>query len=232
MPDLANKLRGAIPDRETLATVTDGLTEEIALLEREVSELRLGVSESIPLGNKGPPLHLWFRKEGKVWRFMVVGETVNAIPLINASRELRLIAVDHLPELIAKLVDSSRSRVAVVQDKTDAVRALRDSLKARPAPEEFVTDDAAREASAQYVHNLRVRYEGLLTVVRNENERLHMCVREADRQAMGHFQAYCNLFDLAESVFCGSQGDLKLLNPDALTKLMEVVRERAHEDQG
>lgn len=223
MSDLASKLREALRDSEGLATATDELTEEIALLEREVSELRLGVSESVLIGEVGSQYPLWFRKEGKTWRFVVVNGA-NAIPLINASRELRLIAVDFLPELITKLVESSRSRVAHVRDKALTVRALRDSLKTRapvlnPPTEEEVT---AQELTAQYVHNLRVRYDGLLELVRNENEGLHKTLRETDKM-------YSDLFDLCESVFCGSQGDPSNVNLEALNKLMEVVRERIHE---
>jgi hypothetical protein len=224
MSDLASKLHEALRDSEGLATATDELTEEIALLEREVSELRLGVSESVLIGDDvSSRCPLWFRKEGKTWRFVVVNGA-NAIPLINASRELRLIAVDFLPELITKLVESSRSRVAHVRDKALTVRALRDSLKTRapvpnPPTEEEVT---AQELTAQYVHNLRVRYDGLLELVRNENEGLHKTLRETNK-------SYGDLFDLCESVFCGSQGDASRTNPEALNKLMDVVRERAHE---
>lgn len=230
MSDLANKLREALRDTEGLATATDELTEEIALLEREVSELRLGVSESIEIGNENPPRHLWFRKEGKTWRFVVVNGT-NSILLINASRELRLLAVDLLPSLIAKMVESSRARVTEVRDKTQIVRAFRASLKATTPPPPSEDELLGQELTAEYVHNLRVRYEGLLELVRGENERLNGCVREAQQEAAQADRAYNDLFDLCESVFCGSQGDPSNVNLDALNKLMDVVRKRAHEKE-
>lgn len=214
-----------------LATATDELTEQIALLERDLCALRLGVSESILIGTEGSRVPLWFRKEGKTWRFVLVNGN-NTIPLVNASRETRLLAVDHFPELITKLMESSRSRVAGVEKKAAVVRELRGSLKTKAAPPEFVPEDEARELTADYVHNLRVRYEGLLTLVRGENERLHKCLGAAEVEAMDQYQMYCDLFEVAESVFCGSQGDVNLVNPDALEKLMEVVRARAHEAPG
>lgn len=230
MSDLASKLREALRDSEGLATATDELTEEIALLEREVSELRLGVAESVLIGEEGSRCPLWFRKEGKVWRFVVVNGN-NAIPLINASRTLRLLAVDHFPELITKLVESSRSRVTEVHDKALTVRSLRDALKASVPPPSPPTEDelTAQDLTAEYVHNLKVRYEGLLELLRNENQRLHQSVTDANQQAMAYNKTYGELFDLCESVFCGSQGDASLTNPEALNKLMDVVRERAHE---
>ena len=164
-----------------------------------------------------------FRKEGKTWRFVLVNGN-NTTPLINASREARLMAVDHLPELIAKLAESSRSRVTRVHDKTLTVRALRDSLKAMTPPPSLPSEEETmgQELTAEYVHNLRVRYEGLLELVRTENERLNTALKEADK-------AYSDLFDTVESLLCGSQGDPNFINPEAFYKLLEVVRERAHE---
>lgn len=223
MTDLASKIQDALRDSGGLATATDELTEEIALLEREVSELRLGVSESVLIGDEGSRYPLWFRKEGKTWRFVLVNGN-NTTLLVNASREARLMAVDHLPELIAKLAESSRSRVARVQDKTLTVRALRDSLKAMTPPPSPPTEEETmgQELTAEYVHNLRVRYDGLLELVRTENERLNTALKESDK-------AYSDLFDMVESLFFGSQGDPSLVNPKAFYKLLEVVRERAHE---
>lgn len=55
----------------------------------------------------------------------------SSIPLINASRELRVLAVDRLPELVEELVADAEKRIAEVEAKQATADALLATLKRR-----------------------------------------------------------------------------------------------------
>jgi hypothetical protein len=134
---------------QRLAPATDKLTETIAQIERALTEQRFGSSASIELSSDteydddtGYPIYmefaaLAFRKEGKTWRLMIdsgiAGEpdTWTSSPLINASRELRMLAVDRLPGLVAALVDDAEKRITEVEAKQATADALLATLKRR-----------------------------------------------------------------------------------------------------
>ena len=133
---------------QRLAPATDKLTETIAQSERSLSEQRLGSRGSVLLSSqdildddenyRGTEItNLAFRKVGKVWRLMIDSgpndepEHWSSIPLINASRELRVLAVDRLPELVEELVADAEKRIAEVEAKQATADALLATLKRR-----------------------------------------------------------------------------------------------------
>jgi len=133
---------------QRLVPATDKLTETIAQIERSLSEQRLGSRASVLLSSqdildddenyRGTEItNLAFRKVGKVWRLMIdsgpddAPEHWSSIPLINASRELRVLAVDRLPELVEELVADAEKRIAEVEAKQATADALLATLKRR-----------------------------------------------------------------------------------------------------
>ena len=127
---------------DNLGPTTDQLTETIAKIERALTEQRFGVTASVALksearvdedGNDfGAELTLLaFRKEGKNWKLMiesgVVGDEPDAwhsMPLLSASRELRLLAVDHMHELVDGLADRAEEQVEEVERRRAKAEAL------------------------------------------------------------------------------------------------------------
>lgn len=133
---------------QRLAPATDKLTETIAQIERSLTEQRLASRGSVMLSSEDVEddegnhrctyvTCLAFRKEGKVWRLMIDSgsdedpEVWKSIPLINASRELRMLAVDRLPELVERLVDNAEKRIAEVGAKQVTADALLATLNRR-----------------------------------------------------------------------------------------------------
>ena len=221
------------------------LNQELRALAAEMGVLTTSRKAQVKFEINGHKAALSFSGQGTTSQFMLQTDQVSQTPfaLCDASEFARLIAATHVPELCELLLQADATATESVAHAIRTVRAVREALILSPpkptaAPKEFVVEEAAQELTAQYVHNLRVRYEGLLDIVRIENERLHQEIRNADQRLAGADQdaieadrAYTNLFDLCESVFCGSQGDPSNVNLDALNKLMDVVRKRAHEKE-
>ncbi len=81
-------------------------------------------------------VQLAFRKEGKRWMLMIDSQNPyddehwQSTPLVNASRELRVLAVQKLPDLVDALANAAEARLAEV---TDAQRRADDLLAALAA---------------------------------------------------------------------------------------------------
>jgi hypothetical protein len=103
------RLKEGITAARLLGAETDRLTEELAQIERAIHELHLGVSARVSMSDGRM---LAFEKESKIWRLRVhTHDTV--LLLINASRGLRLEAVEHLPALLEALVDEAERQLTV-----------------------------------------------------------------------------------------------------------------------
>ena|SRR5579871_5770739 len=105
--DLAKNLERAMDLAPELAMATDGLNELIGVAEKAFRDLKLGVPATVPLTEHHT---LGFRKVGDIFRLVINDEQ----PLQGVSREVRLRAVDHLPELLAELVRVAEGEVARV----------------------------------------------------------------------------------------------------------------------
>jgi len=130
---------------DRLGPATDQVTETIAKIERALEEARFGVSGSIGLRSeawemddetRSSEVQLAFRKEGKRWMLMIDSQNPyddehwQSTPLVNASRELRVLAVQKLPDLVDALANAAEARLAEV---TDAQRRADDLLAALAA---------------------------------------------------------------------------------------------------
>lgn len=142
---------------DQLGSATDQLTETIARIERALEDLRFGVPASIEIlsehyaddGIEFEELaHLAFRKEGKRWALFIDSATSpcseeewTSTPLVNASRELRLLAVEKMPTLIDAMVEASEKRLAAVsegQKRADALLAALTAQASQKGPLKFV----------------------------------------------------------------------------------------------
>lgn len=133
--DLAGALERARALRPKLSEATDRLNQAIVEAEKAIAALQLGVRASVVLHHTPPnadqPLgwyeYLTFGKEGRIWRLLIeTGDDVNpeydVIPLVNASRELRLQAIEKLHDLVEEMIAKAESTVQEVEQKTAEVK--------------------------------------------------------------------------------------------------------------
>lgn len=149
---LVEALARGVRAAETLGAETDALTETLAQIERALDEMRLGVSAFVTLRTEEdevdhPTIHsvttttaLSFVKEGKRWMLAIatthdLDDEWRFAPLVNASRELRLLAVEKLPELIEALMTEAERRFEEVRQGHEKARAILDALVAMRGPE-------------------------------------------------------------------------------------------------
>jgi hypothetical protein len=140
----SSALPGALARARSLASemgaVTDELNRSIAEAEKAIAELKLGVTASVTIEsdeNEATGVSWWrdlsFGKEKQVWRLLletsVDGEMEDSSPLVNASRAIRLQAVDRFPELVEKLIETAGKEVEQVKAKTEAVNNLIATLR-------------------------------------------------------------------------------------------------------
>lgn len=121
MTGLSDLLARGIKAARELGPATDNLTEELALIERELSELNLGVSASVSMG-QGERLE--FCKEGAIWRLVVEHKGSRNL-LINSSRQHRIDAVPLLPALIGALVVETEKKLGEISTPLRKVASLR-----------------------------------------------------------------------------------------------------------
>lgn len=150
-PDLSAALARGVDAAASLNTATDSLTETLGQIERALVELHLGVEASVELrrehidvgndhgGTISEETHLRFGKSGKRWTLSLMSshDLMNEwheTPLVNASREDRLLAVTKLPELVEALVLRAEERLAEVnaqREKAQEVLAALVSVRAK-----------------------------------------------------------------------------------------------------
>jgi hypothetical protein len=119
--DLLARARGIAPQ---LGSATDELNAALTRAEKAIASLRLGVTASVTLSEQreedAPYTRLeclTFGKDGAHWRLLIERgiedepETWTSTPLVNASREVRVLAADRLPELLEKLIANAEEQV-------------------------------------------------------------------------------------------------------------------------
>ncbi len=118
---------------DALANVTDELNSKIAEAETSLAALKLGVRASVLIRedtNSETGLswysHLSFGKWEKSWRLLYetssdFHDEVETTPLTNASREVRLQAIDVMPDLLLAMVESAEKEADEVKSKLDAL---------------------------------------------------------------------------------------------------------------
>ena len=111
---------------EQLHMVTDDLNEAIKEFEDAILKQGLGVPATVPMldGEK-----LTYGKLGNQWRLIFETESGESVPLLSASRGVRVQAVAYLPELL-KALDAAYSRtLCEVINAAQSVRSLTRELK-------------------------------------------------------------------------------------------------------
>lgn len=115
---------------------------------------------------------------------------------------IKVEAMPHIQTLVQNLLTRKVRYHEIAKGHTEAVRAFRKSLFEKGGPTApVVTQEEAQELTAEYVHNLRVRYEGLLDALRTENDRLHKCVDEVATRNCDETEEYETMFNLCKSLF-------------------------------
>jgi hypothetical protein len=140
MTDALAKAREA---RQTLAAATEELNDSIAKAEQELLALKLGVTASVLLEQgEDWESYLRFGKHGDKWRLVyesgpVMGEPEDwrDEPLLNASKEVRLRAVDKFEELLIALVDKATEQAEDVRTKATRATSFAETVAKTRAAE-------------------------------------------------------------------------------------------------
>lgn len=121
-----------------LGAATTVLTKALADAEGAIRLLDLGVSAGICVARDDgrPDDAIAFGKHNGDWRllykvFDTNGGVEAVVPLLNASRRIRLYAALHLDELVQALLAVAEEQLAGVRAGTDDVARFVDALKAR-----------------------------------------------------------------------------------------------------
>lgn len=125
-------LRGISAARD-LGPATDALTETLAHIERNLRELAWGVEVSVPLEGF-PDSALRFGKSGSNWALEVTRPGTAPTPLVNASRGVRVAAVDAFPAFIQALAEGTEEeaqRVLLAASRAAGHRAWLETLRRR-----------------------------------------------------------------------------------------------------
>lgn len=139
---LAEALARARALKPKLEGATDEMNRSIQEVEAALIALQLGVRASVTLVSDTNREFGWtwyrtlvFGKDAKVWRLLIEEgrddhpEDDVYTPLVNASREVRLQATEHLPELVRELVKTAEAEIARVEEATKVARAVAVAIK-------------------------------------------------------------------------------------------------------
>lgn len=119
-----------------LRAAVDATNLAIERVEEALAALNLGVTASVNLDPKPPSDGDWlqyvrFGKDGSTWRLMLESgvcgdgkEDWSQSPLLSASKEVRLQAVERLPDLINALVDAAEDQVRRFRAAAEKAQAL------------------------------------------------------------------------------------------------------------
>lgn len=116
-----------------LTAATDALIQVLKTFEKQLLDLHLGVAAEVLLDEEpsGRWRKLRFGKHGNTWGLYVAQgdkKQPNRDPLVqhllNASRQVRLAAIDHLEELVILLVQNAQAERLRVQDSLAKVQVM------------------------------------------------------------------------------------------------------------
>lgn len=108
---------------QRLSAATDALTATLRSIEEEIAAYRLNVRAEVPLEDG----RLAFEEHAGVWRLVHYADPSlrDGVPLVNASRAVRLKAVDAIDPLFRELLAAATARThAVLRANEDAVAIL------------------------------------------------------------------------------------------------------------
>jgi hypothetical protein len=110
-----------------LAQAADDLNGMIALAEEVLANYKLGVRARVWLDNDQKTT-LIFGKH-KMWWRLLVEDGSGIEPLVNASLEVRLLAVERLPALTEAMLSEAESQVVKVRKATAALKEMVETLR-------------------------------------------------------------------------------------------------------
>jgi hypothetical protein len=136
-------LRAKLARAEALALKKKGqgeaLNQQIQAAERAIQQLELKVSASVGLpqtegeAEDGVSRFLKFGRDGKTWRLLLVigahGEDPDENALVNATLRSKLDAIEALPALLDKLLDTAEEQVDEVNEHIDAAAKFTAELR-------------------------------------------------------------------------------------------------------
>lgn len=141
----AQALASARTSRPRLDAATDKLNLQLIAAEKAIASLKLGVRGSALIEfdvESGFERWLFFEKHSNEWRLTTAratmggDELVDSMPLVNAPRSVRLIAVDHLKLLVQQMAKEIDAEIAAVEKSvanTEAfIRSLAESEEIPP----------------------------------------------------------------------------------------------------
>lgn len=125
----AEELKLAAERKESLTAETEMLNTDLAAVEEQLKAMRFGVRASVPMVfEESDSSWLTWGKHDRQWRLLhTTSETEE--PLVNASRAVRLKAIDFLPALVRGLLESLKTEISKVQRARGVVEAFTAELK-------------------------------------------------------------------------------------------------------
>jgi hypothetical protein len=139
---LSEALRDARELATTLNAATDELNTALTEAEQALISLELGVHGWVVIAaqENGRGRSLDFGKLDGAWRLYTEttadawASSNGAMPLVNASREVRILAASKFPDLVSDLMAKVRTEVERVKESTAAVRSVVAELTPEPRP--------------------------------------------------------------------------------------------------
>ena len=133
---------------QTLSDASNKLTEQIKEIESSLASYNLGVVAWVELRRTSEEIaptvpyvyrvdRLGYSKKHGKWALYVSSEIeevehYESWLLRDAPRELRILAVDAIPKLLAEMVSKANELTAQVASKADRAKALAHSLRSKP----------------------------------------------------------------------------------------------------
>jgi hypothetical protein len=123
-----------------LSAATDALNASLRKAEQALTELNLGVTASVALWPKQSDWlqFLRFGKDASGWRLILESgpdggdpEDWSESPLLNASKEVRLQAVERLPALLEELVKTAEEHLVTLRTRAAQADAFADTVARR-----------------------------------------------------------------------------------------------------
>ena len=112
MTSIRDELEQATKTAAVLHAETETLNEKLMSVCTYLAQLNIGVSASVLLAE--PDTRLWFTRGRSSWWLAVTTGSEEPTAIQHASRDLRVLAVDKLPELIVSLRAQTRASLDAV----------------------------------------------------------------------------------------------------------------------
>jgi hypothetical protein len=123
-----------------VAEATDAVNAALERVEGALSSLNLGVTAAVDLDPARNPFDEWeqclrFGKNGSTWRLLLESGPVGGdaddwseSPLLHASKEVRLKAIERLPTLVNKLIEVAEEQISELRAAAAKADALAEML--------------------------------------------------------------------------------------------------------